>query len=770
MPDTKIITKEIVINAIDKYKRLYNKGEIDRKNESILYDVIYEDIRYPASYIFKMAYEQVHKIELERNKFSSKRINSMFQEIGFQVKNRKLHIFTFLPSNKKDDKHDYIGRSKVINEIRKHKKIFHSSLNANKDFTFVSKQDYEQEFIKQTNGGNNYYSLLDFIYNLHTFSLVFLINNNETIKMILEISGNYKYTNNPTIPFSNHERSVKILWDGELKIPQDEKKLRASEQVNRIDKKNKSRVDDILKVFKKYDNQAYHILKHKLNKSYDYNIKDELIEEKEYMNQAEYNLPLNQILYGPPGTGKTYNTINKALEIILEKEPDEEIRKILDKAKNGEIENTDRKRLLNKFNQYRDNEQIEFVTFHQSYGYEEFVEGIKAIPPNTDGDDNEQMYYDIKPGIFKEISRKAENLIIGNKSENNYPIEYELDAPNLNIQARMIQDNDETFRVLTKSKIRKNETATFNNEKTKSLFLEKANYREEDEYYILEEDYIFQSKSSSSSVILGRSSNGQADWKMIEDKTSEHKNIESKTLNKNYILIIDEINRGNISKIFGELITLIEPSKRIGADEEIRVKLPYSGEEGKTFGVPSNLYVIGTMNTADRSIAQIDTALRRRFVFEEMMPKPELLVDKNNEPLIIEADGKEIEVQKILEAMNERIEYIHDREHTIGHSYFMPLIKDPTKEKLDDIFKVNIIPLLAEYFYSDWGDIKFVLNNDFIEEKPKMIYKNKKENRQLNKVYKITDKLEVCQYMEIYNEDCKQDSSYPDNDEQTNQK
>ena len=185
---------------------------------------------------------------------------------------------------------------------------------------------------------------------------------------------------------------------------------------------------------------------------------------------------------------------------------------------------------------------------------------------------------------------------------------------------------------------------------------------------------------------------------------------------KNYILIIDEINRGNISKIFGELITLIEPSKRIGATEEIKVKLPNNGE---LFGVPQNLYIIGTMNTADRSIAQIDTALRRRFEFVEMLPKPELLVDKNKNPIII--DG--INVQKILEAINERIEYIHDREHTIGHSYFMPLKDEPTKAKLDEIFRVNIIPLLTEYFYSDWQDLRFVLNNDYIKEKsnPKYI-------------------------------------------------
>ena len=222
---------------------------------------------------------------------------------------------------------------------------------------------------------------------------------------------------------------------------------------------------------------------------------------------------------------------------------------------------------------------------------------------------------------------------------------------------------------------------------------------------------------------------------------------------KNYILIIDEINRGNISKIFGELITLIEPSKRIGEVEEIKLTLPNSSEP---FGVPSNLYIIGTMNTADRSIAQIDTALRRRFEFVEMMPKPELL----NEIDIYEGTVKiDIDIVKILEAINERIEYILDREHTIGHSYFMPLIDNPTKTKLDEIFRVNIIPLLAEYFYGDWGDIRFILKNVFIKEKEKSKYIENNSSRNLNKVYEINDKFEVCDYIKIYNGICNKNNS-----------
>ncbi|MCD6579612.1 AAA family ATPase, partial [bacterium] len=165
-----------------------------------------------------------------------------------------------------------------------------------------------------------------------------------------------------------------------------------------------------------------------------------------------------------------------------------------------------------------------------------------------------------------------------------------------------------------------------------------------------------------------------------------------------YLLIIDEINRGNISKIFGELITLIEPDKRMGEDQEISVTLPYSKEE---FVVPPNLYIIGTMNTADRSIALIDTALRRRFGFVEMMPDENLI---NND------DIEGINIRKMFKKINERIEFLYDRDHTIGHSYLM---KVNNYNDLCDIMANKIIPLLQEYFYDDWEKIQYVLGEHY---------------------------------------------------------
>jgi 5-methylcytosine-specific restriction protein B len=165
------------------------------------------------------------------------------------------------------------------------------------------------------------------------------------------------------------------------------------------------------------------------------------------------------------------------------------------------------------------------------------------------------------------------------------------------------------------------------------------------------------------------------------------------------VLIIDEINRGNVSRVFGELITLIEPSKRAGNPEALEVTLPYSKDR---FSVPPNLYLIGTMNTADRSLAGLDIALRRRFSFEEMPPRPELL-----DGVVIEG----VNVGRLLRVMNERIELLFDRDHCLGHAYFMPLLETPTLEVMGQIFRTSILPLLQEYFFEDWQRIQWVFND-----------------------------------------------------------
>jgi 5-methylcytosine-specific restriction endonuclease McrBC GTP-binding regulatory subunit McrB len=165
------------------------------------------------------------------------------------------------------------------------------------------------------------------------------------------------------------------------------------------------------------------------------------------------------------------------------------------------------------------------------------------------------------------------------------------------------------------------------------------------------------------------------------------------------VLIVDEINRGNVSQIFGELITLLEPDKRIGEKEEIRLTLPYSKEE---FGVPSNVYIIGTMNTADRSVEALDTALRRRFSFIPMMPE----YDGLNE----ECDG--VNLKLLLKKLNDRLTVLKDRDHTIGHAW---LWNTTTIDSLRLAFKDKIIPLLQEFFYNDYEKLGLLLGDRFIQ-------------------------------------------------------
>ncbi|MCT7465963.1 AAA family ATPase [Aliarcobacter cryaerophilus] len=422
-----------------------------------------------------------------------------------------------------------------------------------------------------------------------------------------------------------------------------------------VDELNQKTTRSIGYIDKEDTNYLENILNNKNIKSINQNI-------GKTMPKSTQKQALNQILYGSPGTGKTFNTINRAIEII-----DSDFYK----------ENRDnREALKEKFEEYKKAGQIEFITFHQSFSYEEFVEGIKA---NTT--DNE-ISYDVEDGIFKRLCELA--------IQKNH---IKLDLENINFED-FLKENQKfetkekaVFEIISideKVKVRNSQNREYSLSRKSILsYLEKQDFdntRGHFSYQPVIAKYIFDN----------------IEKQLLENNT-----------NKNFVLIIDEINRGNISKIFGELITLIEPSKRIGADEEIRLKLPYSEE---LFGVSSNLYIIGTMNTADRSIALMDTALRRRFHFEEMMPNSSLL-----ENLVV--DG--IKIDNLLETINKRVEYLYDRDHTIGHAYFMSLenleTKEDKKAELENIFRNKIIPLLQEYFYDDWEKVRLVLGDGFVE-------------------------------------------------------
>ncbi|EAL0465295.1 AAA domain-containing protein [Campylobacter jejuni] len=414
----------------------------------------------------------------------------------------------------------------------------------------------------------------------------------------------------------------------------------------------------------------------------------------------ENNLFLNQILYGPPGTGKTYHTIDKALEIISKVEkielPDENNR-------------VDRKKL---FNEYVKNGQIVFTTFHQSYGYEEFVEGIK---PHIDSEENsKEIKYEIKDGIFKELCEKALENRDSIKNFNFY-------IDKLKEKVKIDDNNPEKYFELPNTKY----SIQYRNGKTFRIKFDDMSKNHKD--YPVSIDNIEKLYKTSNIDEIYNSAYVRAILNYLKLQGLEDYKEKDEKVNLPYIIIIDEINRGNVSKIFGELITLIEASKRIGEKEELKVTLPYSGKE---FGVPKNVYIIGTMNTADRSITSLDTALRRRFEFIEMMPD----VSK----LSMDCEG--INLQELLKAINTRIEYLLDREKTIGHAFFISV---ENLEDLKKVFKNKIIPLLQEYFYNDYALIDAVLNKNGMLEisvENKDYLKNMTEFIESDKiVYKFSD-------------------------------
>ncbi len=425
-------------------------------------------------------------------------------------------------------------------------------------------------------------------------------------------------------------------------------------------------------------------------------LEEDLEEEKDLVINpfSQFNLPLNQILYGPPGTGKTYNTINSAIRIA-----------------NPEF-NLNQERVVIKAEYHRLVEagQIVFTTFHQSMSYEDFIEGIKPeIEEDSEGYKN--VIYEIQNGIFKLISQKAQQKRLKEETVN-YQFTFD-DAWGFII-------NESTLGLETKNPIHLSiqtpnlglkivDVTEKGNLKLKPIYSEEAK-----EYIVsysrtkkLQEAFpdlsVIKNIDKEFRAVIG-GSNSTAYWAVINYINDKINSRQTSTTKERilpslpHVLIIDEINRGNVSQIFGELITLIEENKRLGNPEELQITLPYSKEK---FGVPSNLYIIGTMNTADRSVEALDTALRRRFSFVEMMPDVEV-VEKEN--------FKDYPRVEIMQKINQRIELLLDKNYILGHSYF---IKDDFKSS----FNNEIIPLLQEYFYNDCGKIGLILGKGFVREK-----------------------------------------------------
>jgi len=452
-------------------------------------------------------------------------------------------------------------------------------------------------------------------------------------------------------------------------------------------------------------------------------------------------MPRNIILYGPPGTGKTYETAALALELC------------------GLPQSGDRGTVMKAYAQLVSDERIAFVTFHQSYGYEQFVEGLQPKTGSVDGEadgDGPGFRLEAEAGVFKRLADKARV-----SSNSGLDLTSEVDG----LKAKRIfkmslgrADQSEVYqkcmdeglvllgwggdedwsdpKYVSYDEVFKrgrelDPKATGNSGHISQLWALRGNMRIGDLVVVsdgnsrfraigeITGDYEFQPSPD------GFNHRRTVRWLKVFDQPLDvatifdglftmrslyqldHKRLKRERLAgllnqrsdaheqaplQPHVIIIDEINRANVSKVFGELITLIEPDKRQGMPNALEVTLPYSKEP---FSVPANLHIIGTMNTADRSIALLDTALRRRFEFRELMPKPELL------PVV---EG--LDLRAMLQLLNDRIEYLFDRDHQIGHAFFMGC---RTRKDVDQVMREKVIPLLVEYFYEDWEKVRQAL-------------------------------------------------------------
>jgi len=431
----------------------------------------------------------------------------------------------------------------------------------------------------------------------------------------------------------------------------------------------------------------------------------------------------NLILYGPPGTGKTYQTAWEAVRLCLGDD--------FAVAVSGE---KNRDRLMAEYRRLIADGRIEFVTFHQSMSYEEFVEGLR---PTNDADATSESNsgFRLEPvaGIFQRIARRAKSSV-GDRASNDPNVdatEAQHDFPEEDFDLNALDLATETAADITlQSGLgRKGQLFTLGDLPTvgDGTFRKFAQdvARQLAEYHPLgfsltqyREALVRAGRETGIEPMGGWEKHNMPNWASHPDQAwlvpagatsgtaaiyprenslqaSGSTHQIQKTTSASHVLIIDEINRANISKVFGELITLLEPDKRLGRRDEIQLTLPYSK---KRFGVPANLHIIGTMNTADRSIALLDTALRRRFTFKELMPNP----------AVLSPNVGGINLQKMLSTINDRIEYLFDREHQIGHAYFTGCT---SSEDVEAVMRHKVIPLLSEYFYEDWSKVAAVLGD-----------------------------------------------------------
>jgi 5-methylcytosine-specific restriction protein B len=448
----------------------------------------------------------------------------------------------------------------------------------------------------------------------------------------------------------------------------------------------------------------------------------------------------NTIFYGPPGTGKTFETASRAVQLC-----------------DGVFANAeDRALVMKRYEELRAEGRVTFVTFHQSYGYEEFVEGLRPSVGSTG-----QVSYGVTPGVFRRACDAARLRQLLKPGLLGVPL-HKRTIWKMSLGASWSDEGSKVFQYGLENQcilLGYGDDVDFDGCADESEIKNRINVEIPDIKKVDSHAWhvnAFKNELKVGDVVIVSDGNKSfraiaevtGDYDFIEDapfhqvrpvkwlavfepskpvKDIFHKGFSMQTLYrlnpiglnfqnldtllsaaveespvKPHVLIIDEINRANISKVFGELITLLEPDKREGCLNAITVKLPYSGDD---FTVPANLHIIGTMNTADRSIALLDTALRRRFDFEELAPDPAVL--RRN------IDG--VDLALLLTHLNRRIEVLFDRDHRIGHAFFMQV---GNLDDLENVFRRKVLPLLQEYFFENWSNVRRVLNDygdgDFI--------------------------------------------------------
>ncbi len=477
--------------------------------------------------------------------------------------------------------------------------------------------------------------------------------------------------------------------------------------------------------------------------------------------EGQETMTTNLILYGPPGTGKTYATAWESVLLCIGAEAAAPL-------------SDNRSALMAEYRRLVSAGRIEFVTFHQSFSYEDFVEGLRPTTDveSADGEQGDTVVtsgFSLRthPGVFKVISERARldtgdipskrldrsksiyKVALGQSWDQEDQIRKCLDESMIHVgwggNINWSDAKFDDFEEIKKKWNEENQSNVSGKDPNIEITYAFRSGLQINDYVVISNgrdsyrafgkvkgEYEFDSDASSfphrrrvewiwrdddgadraafypkqfrrqTAYRLDRDS---VNWDALEAVVIDPNAARPVASARPHVLIIDEINRANISKVFGELITLLEVDKRLGCENEVRVRLPYSGT---SFGVPSNLHIIGTMNTADRSIALLDTALRRRFTFRELMPD---VAQLRSAMLARNLDAESLDginLCKLLNTINERIEYLFDREHQIGHAYFTSC---SNRTDVEDVMRHKVIPLLAEYFYEDWTKVASVLGD-----------------------------------------------------------